>query len=136
MENSEAICCFGEAIAFYDYSVSSGPFFCRFEIVIGPGPGPDRYQSSTIFIKMNISSHLIQTLSSYLLSIYTSAHPFPEFCTILKHPNGLADLMELQQIPFPSQLKLGHNILYNGSINNFVFCKDHIFSILLRQTFK
>ena len=40
MENGEAICCFGEAIAFYDYSVSSGPFFFRFEIVIGPGPGP------------------------------------------------------------------------------------------------
>ena len=48
MENGEAICCFGEAIAFYDYNVSSGPFFSRFEIVIGPGPGPDRYQSSTI----------------------------------------------------------------------------------------
>ena len=87
---------------------------------------------------MNISSHLIQPLSSYLLSIYTSAHPFPEFCTILKHPNGLADFMELlsKQIPFPSQLKCRCNILYNGSINNFVFCKDHIFSILLRQTFK
>ena len=40
MESGEAICCFGEAIAFYDYSVSSGPFFLRFEIVIGPGPGP------------------------------------------------------------------------------------------------
>ena len=40
MENGEAICCFGEAIAFYDYSVSSGPFFFRFEIVIRPGPGP------------------------------------------------------------------------------------------------
>ena len=40
MENGEAICCFGEAIAFYDYSVSSGHFFSRFEIVIGPGPGP------------------------------------------------------------------------------------------------
>ena len=40
MESGEAICCFGEAIAFYDYSVSSGPFFFRFEIVIRPGPGP------------------------------------------------------------------------------------------------
>ena len=26
VENGEAICSFGEAIAFYDYSVSSGPF--------------------------------------------------------------------------------------------------------------
>ena len=53
MESGEAICCFGEAIAFYDYSVSSGPFFFRFEIVIGPGPGPgpelDNYESLSIY---------------------------------------------------------------------------------------
>ena len=42
MENGEAICCFGEAIVYLHYSVSSGPSFFRFEIVIGPGirPGP------------------------------------------------------------------------------------------------
>ena len=40
MVNGEAICYFGEAIAFYVYSVSSGHIFSRFEIVIGPGPGP------------------------------------------------------------------------------------------------
>ena len=45
VENGEAICCFGEAIVYLHYSVSSGPSFFRFEIVIGPGiglgPGPE-----------------------------------------------------------------------------------------------
>ena len=27
VENVEAICCFGEAIAYLDYNISSGPFF-------------------------------------------------------------------------------------------------------------
>ena len=45
MENGEAICSFGETIAFYDYNVSSGPFFfliIDFDIesdTRGPGPG-------------------------------------------------------------------------------------------------
>ena len=40
MENGEAICCFGEAIAYLDFNVSSGPFL-SFEIEIGDGPGPE-----------------------------------------------------------------------------------------------
>ena len=32
MEKGEAICCFGEAIAFYDYSISSSPFVSKLRL--------------------------------------------------------------------------------------------------------
>ena len=40
--NGEAICCFGEAIAFYDYSISSAPFVSELRL---------RFESSISFEK-------------------------------------------------------------------------------------